>query len=540
MAMGRLKVTERDLLKDRYLNLPPQLKRYIDNSWAPGFYTEVTCRINQDRFKVLYSDNEASRPSTPIAILVAALIIKEMLGLNDDQLLFAIMSDIAVQVALGLTSADTIELSDRSFGRFRQRLNEYKEKTGIDLIEEEEKALAAEFCRKLKIDGKKKRMDSLMVNSRGKYMTRLELIHVTNAKCLKALKKAGRKELIPDSLKHYLNADDTNRIVYHQENEELGPRLNQAINDSFMIKEIMENDEELKKTSEYEILCRMIGEQTVDAGNGEQPQLKDKKDISPDSLQNPNDPDETYRRKADEDHRGYVANIVQTYKDGVSIITSSQYEQNIHSDSDFMKEYLASRKPDDPKEEMVTDGAYKSTENDKLAEEAGVKHYATSLTGTLPDPIVEKFKLSEDGKEVLQCPQKHKPIRCTYDEQHKRVRAVFDKKQCNKSCPFYEHCHPREQKTTNVVMVSKSAQERAKYARKLDTPKYKKKARERNAVEGGPSVMRRRYHIDSIPVFGIIASSTFFHFKIIACNAVSLLTHMHDRCVHHAAKAALA
>ena len=44
---------------DRYLNLPKKLQRYVDNSWAPEFYEQVTCKINQDRFEVLYSNNKA-------------------------------------------------------------------------------------------------------------------------------------------------------------------------------------------------------------------------------------------------------------------------------------------------------------------------------------------------------------------------------------------------------------------------------------------------------------------------------------------------
>lgn len=179
---------------------------------------------------------------------MAALIIKEMFSFNDEQLLLEIMTNITVQVVLGPTSQENIELSDRSFGRFRQRLNAYKEETGIDLIAEEEKALASEFCKGLKIDGRKKRLDSLMINSRGKYITRLELIHVTNANCLKEIKNTGREQMILDSLKHYLNSDDTNRIVYHQGDEELEPRLYQAINNSFLIKEIMEREEALKLT----------------------------------------------------------------------------------------------------------------------------------------------------------------------------------------------------------------------------------------------------------------------------------------------------
>ena len=94
MALGRTKVHQMDLTNDRYLNLPAKMRRYVDESWAPEFYLEVTSKINQDRYAVLYSDNPASRPSTPIDQLVSALIIKEMFGDTDEELLLNIMTNI--------------------------------------------------------------------------------------------------------------------------------------------------------------------------------------------------------------------------------------------------------------------------------------------------------------------------------------------------------------------------------------------------------------------------------------------------------------
>lgn len=73
MALGRTKSHQLNLLTDRYLNLPDKMRRYVDESWAPEFYDQVTCMINQDRFEVLFSENKATRPSTPIDQIVGAL-----------------------------------------------------------------------------------------------------------------------------------------------------------------------------------------------------------------------------------------------------------------------------------------------------------------------------------------------------------------------------------------------------------------------------------------------------------------------------------
>ncbi len=53
--------------------------------------------------------------------------------------------------------------------------------------------------------------------------------------------------------------------------------------------------------------------------------LRDKKEVKADSLQNPNDPDATYRAKNDQKVQGYVTNITETVEEGKpNIITSVQ------------------------------------------------------------------------------------------------------------------------------------------------------------------------------------------------------------------------
>ena len=56
--------------------------------------------------------------------------------------------------------------------------------------------------------------------------------------------------------------------------------------------------------------------------------LRDKKEVKADSLQNPNDPDATYRAKNDQKVQGYVTNITETVEEGKpNIITSVQVDK---------------------------------------------------------------------------------------------------------------------------------------------------------------------------------------------------------------------
>jgi hypothetical protein len=65
---------------------------------------------------------------------------------------------------------------------------------------------------------------------------------------------------------------------------------------------------------------------TIDENNILTP--KAGKEVSSKSLQNPTDPDATFRHKYTS-HTGYVANIVETFNDDTSIITN--YELSLIS-----------------------------------------------------------------------------------------------------------------------------------------------------------------------------------------------------------------
>ena len=57
VVLGRTKKLYTNIHTDQYLNYLEKMQRYIDDSWAPKSYDQVTCKVNQDRFSVLYSDN---------------------------------------------------------------------------------------------------------------------------------------------------------------------------------------------------------------------------------------------------------------------------------------------------------------------------------------------------------------------------------------------------------------------------------------------------------------------------------------------------
>ena len=68
-------------LDDPTNNMPDYLQEYLENSWAHTFQKYIFPEINEEQFSVLYSDNKASRPNSPVNVIIGLLILKEILGL---------------------------------------------------------------------------------------------------------------------------------------------------------------------------------------------------------------------------------------------------------------------------------------------------------------------------------------------------------------------------------------------------------------------------------------------------------------------------
>ena len=84
---------------DSIILLTKREMRFLERSWAKPFGDNIFPAINEEDFAVLYSDM-ASRPNTPVNIIIGSLILKELLGLTDDEIVESLMFDVRFQYAL--------------------------------------------------------------------------------------------------------------------------------------------------------------------------------------------------------------------------------------------------------------------------------------------------------------------------------------------------------------------------------------------------------------------------------------------------------
>lgn len=325
---------------DRSLRLTRRERSFLEKSWAKVFSDEIFPAIDEERFRVLYSQN-ASRPNTPVNIIVGALIIKELFTLSDDEIVENLMLDIHYQYALHTTSYEEQPLSDKSLSRFRKRCYEYEKTTGVDLFHECVCDLNRKIAKLMGINSHVKRMDSLMIEANIRKLSRIELLYSCVARLAKRIeKKEGIGKLT--GLEHYCQPGDRNFIVYHCRNTDMNERIETILKDADQL--LLRSAAQYQETEEYRLLVRCLDEQTIAGSGGRRLRKKGEESPSTTSLQNPTDPDATYCAKAGKDHIGYAANVVESVDSSGSVITDYQYEKTYFPTRAFFATILRAQK----------------------------------------------------------------------------------------------------------------------------------------------------------------------------------------------------
>ena len=126
-----------------------------------------------------------------------------------------------------------------------------------------------------------------MVSSSCQKLSRLEIIYST----VKRLIKVIDQYRLAENFKPYLEEGHYNDTIYRSKDKDLNSKIKKVLKDSLRLHHLYRKNKEISKTEEFKLLSRMLKEQTQKGS------IKSSRKVSPDSLQNPTDPDATYRKK---------------------------------------------------------------------------------------------------------------------------------------------------------------------------------------------------------------------------------------------------
>lgn len=512
-------------LMDITNTLTSREKKALENSWAKLFAEEIFPAIDEEKFRVLYSDRTQSRFNTPVNVCVGSLIIKEMFQISDDEVVENLMLDPRYQYALHTTSLDEQPLSDKTLSRFRKRCYDYEQETGIDLLHDCVRDLSDKNAKLMNINPRIHRMDSMMIAANIKNLSRTELVYSCIAKLARRLHKLERDDIL-EGLEHYYDPNDFNHTFYYNDSAGTEDITHTLLRDADTV--IGRCGDDLKALDEYHLLERCLSEQTI-VEDGTRRLREKKKDSFPKAMmQSPTDPEATYREKAGKKHRGYAANVEEVVDGNGSVIVDYQFEQNIHSDSQFLQGRLKDMGKQEKGTILITDGAYCGENNVESAAEKNVRLVTTALTGREVPDIYADFAFSEDGTKVLRCPMGNVPQSCCQSSSNGHFYVSFPKEVCM-NCPHREECRAKEHKEGCSFTISLTAGYRARAKRFMESEEFKLLSRIRNGIETVPSALRKKYHADRMPVHGTIRNRFFFGCKVAAYNVRKLFNHRKGR-----------
>jgi hypothetical protein len=436
---------------DPFQQMSEKMRQRLEASWAGTFYREIFCRIDETPFAVLYSD-QPSRPNSAINVLVGAEILKAGFGWSDEELWDHLQFNLQARFALGLRNMSVMPFEMRTVYNFRQRVSRHMQESGENLIEQVFVQVTDEQLAALELKTGHQRMDSVLVASNIRQMSRLQLLVEVVQRVWRMLTESDQGLYAP-SFEPYLKGT-AGQYCYRVKADEVDKHL-------VAVGQLMHHlvhglTADYADHPTYKMLQRVFDEHFALAAGDEsesgQIRVKTGEELSASSLQSPDDWEATYRVKRGEGRQGYVGNLTETCdpENEVQLITMIQVAPNTTDDEQFLVEGLPELKERTDLDVLWTDGGYTGPDAEDALRQEQVEHIPTNLRGrrTALDRLgLEMFSWEVDagGTPVtVTCPggQKAEVRRARKKD---RFVAYFDQPGCE-TCPFAEGCPARPMK----------------------------------------------------------------------------------------------
>lgn len=435
-------------------------KLYGQNQVHNIFYREVTSRIDESVFSVLYClDN--GRPNASIRQLVAMMVLKEGEGWTDEQLFSACNFDLRVMLSLGMVNVSDEAPCSSTFYQFKASLEQHKVQTGEDMLERCFEQITLDQMDYHGVSGQRIRLDSKLVQSNISKSSRLGLLleglrkHVSSKLDFWQHKVSFSVQEI--ELLQQLQEEKPHRILYYLTGDEqkdllkktgyLYRKLAEVSHTESIITQLYEQHFQVKKTVIEEQKDQGIGSgkdsEQGDERSDELPEVEpiENKELKATNIQSIHDTQAAYRQKNGQKIHGYHVEVTETCsKDNdINLITEVSTQKANESECDFLRRsiektnrLLAKKNNPEQVKEAIMDGGYDSIEN---------RDWVLSLSETI-ELIMTKFK----GK-----PQKYEMSWQGENKDELSVKIKATGQEC-KVC--------KEKKNTKVVVIEPDGKRR--------------------------------------------------------------------------------
>lgn len=409
----------------------------LEQSWAGVFYREVFSRLDEGAFACLYADMP-SRPNTAVNVLVGLEFMKSGFGWSDEQLYEEFLYNVQVRYALGYHELGVGEFDLRTLYNFRQRLSQYMQKEGINLLERAFEQITDEQLAKFQLKTGKQRMDSTQIASNIRQHGRLQLLVEVLQRVPRMLTEADQAHYA-ELLRPFMHGHP-GWYVYRMKPSEFPEHIRRI---GLVMHQLVT---ELKPTyaqrKEYQVLERIFGEHYQMGKSAVVP--KPQKELAASSLQSPDDWEASIREVGSGLKQGYVANLAETCdpENPFQLITKIQVAPNSVDDGKLLLQALPNLVERTDLDTLYTDGGYGGTEIDRSLTDKGIALFQTGIRGKkLAQDKLSFYHFSIQQDETGQPTQ----VSCPYGQiapvevgsQKKGYVARFSVSICQ-TCPFHQ------------------------------------------------------------------------------------------------------
>ncbi|MDQ7032580.1 MAG: transposase [Desulfonauticus sp.] len=371
--------------------------------------------------------------------------IQEILNLSDSEAIEAYCFNDAVRFAFDLPK--NAYMCERTYYYYRSKL--------MGQAYEIFDSILNNIIEKLNIDLSIQRTDSTLVKTALKNMSKLELFKTTIQKFLTELQKTHKRiySRIDTELRNrYLPEDENNHWFASCKPTEYGNKLIQMAKDILNLIEMFKEHKKVNQLESFHLLHRLAKEQiTVD---GEDVKIGVTLEKKGEALVNPHDPDAQYNGYYQQ--TGYKLNIMETCSMSKDIPNPKLITQVEVAKADVLDQKLLhtsieklANKQIQP-EITLADNGYDSEANRQKLEQQGIK-LVSPPAGEAPEGFgLMDFKVSQDGKELLECPLGNKCLKNKIKPSESKTKSYFDKQTCEQ-CNHLEGCPVKLSKRRAVI-----------------------------------------------------------------------------------------
>jgi len=504
---------------DPFPFLGPKRKQRIEASWAKIFREHILPMLPVEKVFSKY-DPVMGAPTKELYAMLGLMMIQQMHDMTDEEAVDQFAYNLQWHYALNITSTADADayVSPKTLWTMRAVLTERN--LYQDIFNDVTKKLAEVFS----VDVSKQRFDSVHIFSNMRHLGRIGLFVKTIKKFLVNLKRQHKDlfEALDKALSDRYMTKQGEAVFSMVKPSESTKTLAILAEDVFTLVERFRGNEPVVTMTSYQFLVRLLKEQCilqrVDT-HTTQVLVKENKDVSSDSLQNPSDPDAGYSGYKGQGYQMQVAESYGTSEDSdtLNLITGVIVEPAHKRDAHALVPLIETTaelglKP----KEALADTLYGGDENCRKAAALGVE-IVSPAKGTGP----RAFSLTEftmnSMNEVTACPEGCAPEHT--EGQNDKYTAFFSKRTC-RGCSRKKMCPSKPIKKGRSLRYDDKAIRLAQRRVYEDSPEFRDRYRFRAGIEGTMSQLDRLTGIKNLRVRGMSSVSFAAYLKAAGINII--------------------